>query len=115
MISLTSADCISLQLFTDSTLNLDILLIQLQSEATSLWYQLGQELGLEISLLNKYCNYPQEQCIIEVLDSWLRNHSGKPTWREIAEALKNIGLQQLAVKIEMIYETGILCIIKGIT
>ena len=43
---------------------------------------------------------------MEVLDQWLRNFPGRPTWRDVANALRNIGLQQLANDIEMVYETG---------
>lgn len=41
-----------------------------------------------------------------MLDHWLRNHSGKPTWHEVAEALRSIELQKLAYDIEKVYETG---------
>ena len=43
---------------------------------------------------------------MEVLDQWLRNFPGRPTWRDVANALRKIGLQQLANDIEMVYETG---------
>ena len=43
---------------------------------------------------------------MEVLDQWLRNFPGRPTWRDVANALREIGLQQLANDIEMVYETG---------
>ena len=44
---------------------------------------------------------------MEVLDQWLRNFPGRPTWRDVANALRRIGFQQLANDIEMVYETGI--------
>ena len=43
---------------------------------------------------------------MEVLDQWLRNFPGRPTWRDVANALRRIGFQQLANDIEMIYQTG---------
>ena len=43
---------------------------------------------------------------MEVLDQWLRNFPGRPTWRDVANALRKIGVQQLADDIEMVYETG---------
>ena len=52
--------------------------------------------------------YPPEESIVEVCDHWLRNHAGKPTWREVAEALGETNFQQLAFDIEKVYETGIL-------
>ena len=44
---------------------------------------------------------------MEVLDQWLRNFPGRPTWRDVANALRRTGFQQLANEIEMVYETGI--------
>ena len=43
---------------------------------------------------------------MEVLDQWLRNFPGRPTWRDVANALRKFGLQQLANDMEMVYETG---------
>ena len=43
---------------------------------------------------------------MEILDQWLRNFPGCPTWRDVANALREISLQQLADDIEMVYETG---------
>jgi thiamine biosynthesis lipoprotein ApbE len=57
-------------------------------------------------VLDKYQQYSPEQSIIEILDNWLRNHAGQPTWKEIAEALRKIGLQKLAFDIERVYDTG---------
>ena len=56
--------------------------------------------------MDKSIKYPPEESIIEVLDNWLRNHAGQPTWREVAEALREIGLHQLAFNIEKVYDTG---------
>ena len=93
-------------LHADGLLNLDSLLIQLKAEVTPKWYQFGEAVGVDKETLNKYQEYPDSQCIIEVLDFWLRNHTGQPTWREVAEILRGIGLQQLASDIEKVYETG---------
>ena len=91
---------------TDTLLNLDSLLIQLQAEVTPNWYQFGEAIGIEKKILDKYQQYSPEQSIIEILDNWLRNHTGQPTWREVAEALRKIGLQKLAFDIERVYDTG---------
>lgn len=61
---------------------------------------------MDKEMLNKYREYPDDQCIIEVLDFWLRIHTGQPTWRELAEILRKIELQRLAHDIERVYETG---------
>ena len=93
-------------LITDILLNLDSLLIQLQAEVTPKWYQFGEIVGIEKKVLDKCKQYSPEQSIIEILDNWLRNHAGQPTWREVAEALRKIGLQKLAFNIERVYDTG---------
>ena len=49
---------------------------------------------------------------MEVLDQWLRNFPGRPTWRDVTNSLRRIGLQQLAIDIEMVYETGNISIIN---
>ena len=41
-----------------------------------------------------------------MLDYWLRNSHVKPKWKDVAEALKEIELYQLAESILNIYETG---------
>ena len=41
-----------------------------------------------------------------MLDYWLRNATEKPTWRDVAKALKVIKLFQLAFDIESVYTTS---------
>lgn len=93
-------------LIVDSLLNLDNLLIQIKPDATPMWYQLGEALGIEKKALKKFTTCLSEESIIEMMDYWLRNHPGNPTWKEVAKALKEIQLHRLASRIEMIYETG---------
>ena len=71
-----------------------------------MWYQLGEALGIEKKILDKFTSCSPEEAIIEMLDYWLRNHTGKPTWKEVADALRKIHLHESASGIEMIYETG---------
>ena len=40
-----------------------------------------------------------DQCLIEVLDYWLRHHPSQLTWKEVAHALKEIQLFQLAEEV----------------
>ena len=84
--------------------------MQIKSEVTPKWRPFGEAIGVGKSVLDKCSNYPDEQSIIEILDNWLRDHSGQPTWHEVAEALKVIDLPTLALEIENIYETGIIYI-----
>ena len=93
------------------SLNLDTLLIQVRGAVTPHWYQLGQALDVSKDVLDRCSNYPPEESIVEVLDQWLRNFPGRPTWRDVANALRKIDLQQLANDIEMVYVTGSITII----
>lgn len=100
--------CTSIINFVDSLMNLDSLLIQIKQEATQVWYPLGEAFGIEKKILDKFNTCSPEQSIIEMLDYWLRNHPGQPTWKEVAEALRNIHLNMLASRIEnlVIYKAG---------
>ena len=91
----------------DDSLTLDSLLIQLRSQVTPIWYKFGLSLGISKDTLNRYVGYPDEECIVEVLDYWLRNREIKPTWRDVATALKDVEVYQLAEKILNVYKTGI--------
>lgn len=84
------------------SLNLDNLLIQIKVDITSCWYQFGQALRVDTAVLEACLHYPPEESIVEVCDNWLRNHMGQPTWREVAEALRQIHCQQLANEVELI-------------
>lgn len=71
------------------------------------WYQFGQAVGIAEDVLVKCFEYPPEECIVEVLDYWLRNFGpSRPTWRDVAKALRDTGLQQLSENILKVYETG---------
>jgi pyrroloquinoline quinone (PQQ) biosynthesis protein C len=71
-----------------------------------MWHQLGEALGISEESLDRYASHPPEESIIKMLDQWLRGGSRKRTWRDVADALKKIGLEQLARDIEKVYETG---------
>ena len=94
----------------DNNIRVDLnnLLIQLRQHVSPKWYQFGEAIGVKKEILKRIagCCSPQE-CIVEMLDHWLRNHTGKPTWREVAEVLNVIDLPNLAVDIERVYTTGI--------
>ena len=92
---------------TDKYLNLDTLLIQIGSHITSKWYEFGQAAEIVNELLDKFLGYPSEQCIVEVLDYWLRNgRENKRTWKDVAEILKAMGEKSLADDILNVYRTG---------
>ena len=83
------------------------MLIQLRPQVTDKWYEFGEAAGIDKGVLDdcaKTCS--QEDCIVEMLDYWLRNSVQKPTWKHIAEVLKAINLPQLACDTERVYTTG---------
>ena len=90
------------------SVNLDNLLIQLRSQITPKWYQFGEAVGIEKEVLDNYAKqcFP-EDCIVEMLDYWLRHCKERPTWKDVAKVLKEVNLQKLALDIENIYTTGI--------
>jgi hypothetical protein len=91
--------------------NLDNVLIQLRPQVTCKWHQFGEAVGIQKEVLDscaKTCLSSPEDCIVEMLDYWLRNSVVKPTWKDIAQGLKEINLPRLAHDIEMVYSTGIL-------
>ena len=91
-------------------MDLDSLLIQVRQQVTPKWKEFGLAAGIKSDLLEKYSSYPPEECIVEVLDHWLRNYQAptksKPTWRDVADVLKAMELHQLADSILSVYETG---------
>ena len=98
---------------SNDSLDLDTLLIQLRSEVTHKWREFGLAVGLAEDLLDKYSKYPPEECIVEVLDVWLRSYDSntgsmtrKPTWKDVAKALRDIELHQLANNILSRYKNG---------
>ena len=97
---------IMIVMFSDRQLDLDSLLIQLRTQVTPKWYQFGLALGVDKDVLNKYSKCPQEESMVKLADYWLRNSYTKPTWRDVAEALKKIGFVSLAEDILHMYKTG---------
>lgn len=56
----------------------------------SQWYWLGLAMEVPKTFLEQLKECPENQCLVEVLDYWLRNHPDKPTWQEIANAQKKV-------------------------
>ena len=90
----------------DKTLNLDTLLIQIHDEVTPKWYQFGLAVGINKETLDEFSNFTPEECIVEISDLWLRTSETTVIWRDVADALKEIGCYRLAEKILKIYKTG---------
>lgn len=98
--------------YDDLICNLDSLLVQLRIQVTPKWYQFGVAIGIDKETLDRYSTYPSDECIVEVLDYWLRTHHDVLTWSEVAKVLKQINLSQLADNILKVYETGEMELLK---
>ena len=86
---------------------LDNLLIQLRPQLTPVWYKFGEAAGIEKGVLDDFAKQcTPEDCVMEMLDYWLRNQADQPTWNDVAKTLKIIHLSQLALEIENVYVTG---------
>ena len=82
-------------------------MIQLRPQVTPVWYQFGEAAGIEKEVLNDFAKQcSPEDCIMEMLDYWLRKHTQQPTWTDVAKILNIIHLPQLALQIENVYITG---------
>lgn len=81
------------------------LLIQLRAEVLPKGYQFGMAVEVPEHLLLQYSSYAAYERFIKVLDYWLSNHQNL-TWRDVAKALHDIDLHELAEGIMDIYKTG---------
>ena len=92
--------------YADKLLNLDNLLILMRRQVTPKWYQFGLAVGINKETLDEFSNFPPEECIVEMLDLWLRTSESAITWRDVADALKETGFHLLAENILKVYKTG---------
>ena len=74
----------------ETPVNLKRLLEKLQGQISKQWYQLGLTLGLPMDILEGFNLYSEDDCLVEVLDYWLKHHPGKPTWQVITDAQKKV-------------------------
>lgn len=80
--------------------------MQIRQQVTPKWYQFGLAVAINKETLDEFSNFPAEECIVEMLDLWLRTSERAITWRDVADALKQIGLYQLAERTLKAYKTG---------
>ena len=100
--------------YTDNfpPVNLDNLLVQLQTQVSPKWYEFGAAAGIQNETLDKFAEEClPEECIVELFDYWLMNSVEKPTWRDVAKVLKKISLTELGLSIESVYTTGTILVI----
>ena len=80
-------------LYTGETLSRNLkhrLVCALGGQLSSKWYSFGLALGVPKQFLNQLKHHSDEECLVEVLDHWLRNHPGEPTWQEAVEAKNRV-------------------------
>ena len=88
----------------DESLDLESLLAKLQGRVSTQWFQFGLAIGIPKEVLEQLRGYPIEQCLIELLDYWLRYHPDRPTWKELADAIEDIQDYELANSILRVYD-----------
>lgn len=86
---------------------LDKLLTLLREQVSPRWRNFGEAVGIDEVVLDSIATTTfSHNCIVEVLDYWLRYYDGKPTWSDVAEVLYDIDLPRLAKNIEQVHECG---------
>lgn len=80
----------------------------LREEVGPRWYDFGDAVGIDNVVLDSIAKttFP-ENCLVEMLDYWLKyfHDDEKLTWADVATALRDINLQELAYHIEQQYAT----------
>jgi hypothetical protein len=94
---------------TDSSLDVTLnrLVVLLREKVGPKWRDFGEAVDIDEVVLDsiaKTC-FP-ENCIVEVLDYWLKYTDEKITWRDVAYVLKSINFHELAMDVVQIYKTG---------
>ena len=83
-------------------LTLNNLLVKLQGEVSSNWYEFGLVIGIPDAILEQLKDYSDKDALVEVLDYWLKNHSfrsGQPSWQDVAVALRRAGFNDIINKV----------------
>ena len=92
----------------DKLLNLDQALVQLRP-VQSRWKELADALRVPetyIQQVDDKCGKDHASSMTEIIDYWMRSCGGRPTWRELADALKRVKEDSLAQQLMSIYNTG---------
>ena len=78
-------------------------------EVSNKWFQLGVYLNIPESELRKIgldCHRDVNMCMIELIMTWKQRFI--PTWKDIIDALAEIGMHTLAVKLARKYSETLL-------
>ena len=88
----------------DESLTLDALLEKLSGKVDSKWQEFGLAMGHPKEMLGQLSDYSNEDCLVEILDYWLKHHPDQPTWKEVADALEEMQDYELADSILRVYD-----------
>ena len=87
----------------DEYLDLESLLTKLQGKIKNQWYHFGLAIGVPNNALDQLYSHSEDDCLVEVLDYWLKNHPDQPTWKELADAVADLQDYELANSILKVY------------
>ena len=74
-------------------LDLNSLLSRVQDQIPNYqWYQFGLALGVPKEVLDQLGEHSGDNCLTELLNYWLNNHKGQPSWQEVDEAQRRIDI-----------------------
>ena len=70
------------------------------------WYLFGLALKVPEAILDqlRVQDYTDKDCLIEVIDHWLRHHYSPSTWQEIFEAKRKVEFYNLAKTIPHVHK-----------
>ena len=104
------AELIHTHIQTDDSLDVTLnrLVVLLREKVGPKWRDFGEAVDIDEVVLDSIATtcFP-ENCIVEVLDYWLKYTDEKITWRDVAYVLKSINFHELALDVVQIYKTGI--------
>ena len=96
-----------MQSFIDDALDLESAIASLSGKLNGQWYAFGQSIGVATELLDELLESQngstEEECLAELLNHWMKHHPDQPTWKELADALEEIGANSLPLRVQGIY------------
>jgi hypothetical protein len=79
----------------------DKLLSLLREQVGPRWREFGEAVGIDDVVLDSIAKTVfAHNCIVEVLDYWIKYSDEKLTWNDVANALREIDLLELALELE---------------
>lgn len=86
---------------------MDNMLNLLREKVGPKWREFGEAVGIDEVVLDSIAKTTfTHNCIVEMLDYWLKYSNEKLLWKDVADALEDIDLHELAHDIEWVHKTG---------